>query len=119
MRSPSTGRAAGRFDLVVARDGAASAWFGLEVQAVYFSGDGMDAIVRSVPVAQNLEFNSLGHFRVLRCWRAEILASRFMDCSSGCAYAVSFRCMGIGVRAGVFMAAHSRRRQPSPAGAPG
>lgn len=41
MRSPSTGRAAGRIDLVVAKDGDASAWFGLEVQAVYFSGKGM------------------------------------------------------------------------------
>ena len=41
MRSPTTGRAAGRIDLVVAKDGGASAWFGLEVQAVYFSGAGM------------------------------------------------------------------------------
>ena len=43
MRSPDTGRAAGRIDLVVARDGDASAWFGLEVQAVYFSGKGMQS----------------------------------------------------------------------------
>ena len=43
MRSPDTGRAAGRIDLVVARDGEASAWFGLEIQAVYFSGIGMRA----------------------------------------------------------------------------
>jgi len=43
MRSPTTGRPAGRVDLVVARDGAASAWFGLEIQAVYFSGRGMTA----------------------------------------------------------------------------
>ena len=41
MRSPSTGRPAGRIDLVVAKDGDASAWFGLEVQAVYFSGGNM------------------------------------------------------------------------------
>lgn len=41
MRSPSTQRAAGRIDLVVARDEKASSWFGLEVQAVYFSGKGM------------------------------------------------------------------------------
>ncbi len=41
MRSPSTGRAAGRVDLVVASDGNASSWFGLEIQAVYFSGNGM------------------------------------------------------------------------------
>ncbi len=43
MRSPSTGRAAGRVDLVVAHDGNASSWFGLEIQAVYFSGNGMQA----------------------------------------------------------------------------
>ncbi len=43
MRSPTTGRAAGRVDLVVARDGDASRWFGLETQAVYFSGPGMTA----------------------------------------------------------------------------
>ena len=43
MRSPSTGRAAGRIDLVVAGDDNAGAWFGLEVQAVYFSGKGMQA----------------------------------------------------------------------------
>ena len=42
MRSPTTGRAAGRIDLVIARDRVASAWFGLEVQAVYFSGGRMD-----------------------------------------------------------------------------
>ncbi len=41
MRSPSTGRAAGRVDLVIACDGDASSWFGLEIQAVYFSGNGM------------------------------------------------------------------------------
>lgn len=43
MRSPSTGQSAGRVDLVVARDGDASSWFGLEIQAVYFSGNGMPA----------------------------------------------------------------------------
>ncbi|MBC6438003.1 MAG: hypothetical protein GDA52_07675 [Rhodobacteraceae bacterium] len=43
MRSPSTGRAAGRVDLVIACDEAASSWFGLEIQAVYFSGTGMQA----------------------------------------------------------------------------
>lgn len=41
MRSPTTRKAAGRVDLVIAKDGEASAWFGLEVQAVYFSGGGM------------------------------------------------------------------------------
>ncbi|MBC6442635.1 MAG: hypothetical protein GDA53_05825 [Rhodobacteraceae bacterium] len=43
MRSPATGRAAGRIDLVVARDKGAGSWFGLEIQAVYFSGKGMSA----------------------------------------------------------------------------
>ena len=42
MRSPSTGREAGRIDLVLARDGRATRWFGLEIQAVYFSGRGME-----------------------------------------------------------------------------
>ena len=42
MRSPDTGRAAGRIDLVIASDENASMWFGLEVQAVYFSGKGME-----------------------------------------------------------------------------
>lgn len=41
MRSPSTGRAAGRIDLVVSGDEEAKSWVGLEVQAVYFSGKGM------------------------------------------------------------------------------
>lgn len=41
MRSPSTDRAAARIDFVVAKDGNASVWFGLEVQAAYFSGKGM------------------------------------------------------------------------------
>ena len=41
MRSPVTGRPAGRIDLVVAGDPNARQWCGLEVQAVYFSGLGM------------------------------------------------------------------------------
>ena len=41
MRSPGTGRPAGRIDLVVASNRHASAWYGLEIQAVYFSGEGM------------------------------------------------------------------------------
>ena len=43
MRSPTTGRAAGRIDLVVAGDNIATTWFGLEIQAVYFSGKGMQS----------------------------------------------------------------------------
>ena len=46
MRSPSTGRAAGRIDLVVAGNSHASDWYGLEIQAVYFSGKGMEADFR-------------------------------------------------------------------------
>jgi len=41
MRSPTTGQAAGRIDIVVSNDLAASQWLGLEIQAVYFSGEGM------------------------------------------------------------------------------
>ena len=41
MRDPDTGRSAGRIDLITASDPEASAWFGLEIQAVYFSGDAM------------------------------------------------------------------------------
>lgn len=41
MRSPSTGRAAGRIDLVLSENSSATKWFGLEIQAVYFSGAGM------------------------------------------------------------------------------
>ena len=43
MRSPATGRPAGRIDLVVANDRAAGRWFGLEIQAVYFSGHKMES----------------------------------------------------------------------------
>ena len=43
MRSPTTNRSAGRIDFVVASDKDASSWFGLEMQAVYFSGEGMQA----------------------------------------------------------------------------
>ncbi len=43
MRSPATGRAAGRIDLVVARGDSAEEWFGLEIQAVYFSGGKMES----------------------------------------------------------------------------
>ncbi len=41
MRSPETNRGAGRIDLVLSGDDAASEWYGLEIQAVYFSGKGM------------------------------------------------------------------------------
>ena len=43
MRSPATGRAAGRIDLVVGRGREAVEWFGLEIQAVYFSGGSMES----------------------------------------------------------------------------
>lgn len=38
MRTPTTGSPAGRIDLVLADIGSATEWFGLEFQAVYFSG---------------------------------------------------------------------------------
>ncbi len=41
MYSPDTKREAGRIDLVIAKDGDATSWVGLEIQAVYFSGKGM------------------------------------------------------------------------------
>ena len=41
MHSPSTGRPAGRIDLVLANSDKDFVWFGLEIQAVYFSGTGM------------------------------------------------------------------------------
>lgn len=44
MRSPSTNKPAGRMDLVVAGGKTPSSrWYGLEMQAVYFSGKGMDS----------------------------------------------------------------------------
>ena len=42
MRATRTNRAAGKIDLVVARDrNGELTWYGLEIQAVYFSGQGM------------------------------------------------------------------------------
>ena len=41
MVDTNTGRAAGRIDLVVAEVNGELTWFGLEVQAVYFSGQSM------------------------------------------------------------------------------
>ena len=41
MRSPVNGRLAGRIDRIVASDSDASAWYALEIQAVYFSGSNM------------------------------------------------------------------------------
>ena len=42
MRNPGTSQAAGKIDLVVARrPNGAVEWYGMEIQAVYFSGPGM------------------------------------------------------------------------------
>ncbi len=41
MRSPATGRPAGRIDIVLSENSMAAKWVGLEIQAVYFSGKGM------------------------------------------------------------------------------
>lgn len=43
MKSPQTKKTAGRIDLVVSDDENATAWYGLEMQAVYFSGPAMKA----------------------------------------------------------------------------
>ena len=43
MRSTTTGKPAGKIDLVIAARRQGLRWFGLEVQAVYFSGAGMEA----------------------------------------------------------------------------
>ena len=39
----ATGRPAGKVDLVIAAESHELRWYGLEIQAVYFSGPGMDA----------------------------------------------------------------------------
>lgn len=47
MVSTTTNVAAGRIDIVLAETNGELAWFGLEVQAVYFSGPGMDEDFRA------------------------------------------------------------------------
>ncbi len=48
MRNPNTGRAAGMIDLVVATDpNGRIEWYGMEMQAVYFSGSGMPAEIEA------------------------------------------------------------------------
>ena len=46
MRSPTTGRPAGKIDMILSGDSQADNWFGLEIQAVYFSGRGMGSDFR-------------------------------------------------------------------------
>lgn len=48
MVSANTGRAAGKIDLVVAGEVNDLRWFGLEIQAVYFSGPGMEDEFRAI-----------------------------------------------------------------------
>jgi len=49
MKSPTTEKPAGLIDIVVARDAAgALRWYGLEIQAVYFSGKGMASMFRAL-----------------------------------------------------------------------
>lgn len=55
MRSTNTDREAGRIDLVASQDGGATHWFGLEVQAVYFSGSGMSGDFRALRDHAGLE----------------------------------------------------------------
>ena len=54
MRGTGTARAAGKIDLIVARnlEGALS-WYGLEIQAVYFSGRGMQSEFLALEADQN------------------------------------------------------------------
>lgn len=48
MRNPRTGRAAGMIDLVVAkRPNGDIEWYGMEIQAVYFSGTGMESEIEA------------------------------------------------------------------------
>ncbi len=42
MEGVTTGKPAGKIDLVLSKDEVASEWVGLEIQAVYFSGKAMD-----------------------------------------------------------------------------
>lgn len=52
MESTSTGKSAGKVDLVVARTaGSSLSWYGLEIQAVYFSGSGMPADFEAIRAA--------------------------------------------------------------------
>ena len=48
MVGSTTGRPAGKIDLVLANEGEDLRWFGLEIQAVYFSGPGMDDEFRAI-----------------------------------------------------------------------
>ena len=48
MRNPNTGQSAGMIDLILARDpNGRIEWFGMEVQAVYFSGRGMESEIEA------------------------------------------------------------------------
>ena len=55
MRSPDTGRAAGRINLVISCDEQASTWFGLEIQAVYFSGKAMEPDFRRLLKSEDID----------------------------------------------------------------
>ena len=55
MISPATGRSAGRIDMVLSTDSNGSQWFGLEIQAVYFSGKGMQADFEKLLVSNDRE----------------------------------------------------------------
>jgi len=47
----ATGRPAGKVDLVIAAEHHGLRWYGLEIQAVYFSGPGMDSEFRLIAAA--------------------------------------------------------------------
>lgn len=63
MRNPETGKAAGRVDLIVANDAKATEWYGLEIQAVYFSGRGMDSEFETLLTAAGPEPPAPAEFR--------------------------------------------------------
>ena len=49
MRGTTTNKPAGKIDMVVARDGPDHlTWYGLEIQAVYFSGQGMGSEFQAI-----------------------------------------------------------------------
>lgn len=56
MRNPRTGRAAGMIDLIVAkRPNGEIEWYGMEIQAVYFSGTGMESAIEAQHAEQGDE----------------------------------------------------------------
>lgn len=55
MKSPETGQAAARIDLVVSGTESAAQWYGLEIQAVYFSGPAMKSEFEALLTDSSIE----------------------------------------------------------------